>query len=127
MTTLELLLANELPEPKTKDIKVKRLSEAWGQDVVLTVRELSYNEVCSLTKEEDLRAAIVLEGVQEPNLHNLELMKKMKASTPLEMVEKLFQAGEIDDISREIEELSGYRKKTVENFVDEMVEEVKKN
>lgn len=125
MTTLELLLANELPEPKTKDIKVKRLSEAWGQDVVLTLRELSYNEVCSLTKEdgEHIRAAIVLEGVQEPNLKNMELMKKMKASTPLEMVEKLFQAGEIDDISREIEELSGYRKKTVED----MVEEIKKN
>lgn len=125
MTTLELLLANELPEPKTKDIKVKRLSEAWGQDVVLTLRELSYNEVKSLLKEEGdhMRAAIVLEGVKEPNMRNMELMKKMKAATPLEAVEKLFQPGEIEDIAIEIEMLSGYRHKTVAD----MIEEVKKN
>lgn len=125
MNTLDLLLANELPEPKTKDIKVKRLSEAWEQDVVLTLRELSYNEVRAILKEdgEHTRAAIVLEGVQEPSLKNMELMKKMKASTPLETVEKLFQAGEIEDIAIEIEKLSGYRRKTVED----MVEDVKKN
>ena len=54
-----------------------------------------------------------------PNLRDKALLEKHHAPTPAELVKGLLLPGEIEDLSREVERLSGYRTATLE--------EVKKN
>ena len=62
---------------------------------------------------------ILLAGVVEPDLRDPRLMEKYGGVTPAETVKAMFLPGEIEDISRAVEELCGYRRSTIE--------EVKKN
>lgn len=118
--TLDLLLGMEIPQPETAEYKVKRLSKLCGQDVVFRIRELSYNRVAELRKiDVDSDIHIVLAGVTEPDLKSAELQAKYGAPTPAELVKKLLRPGEVEDLSRAIERLCGYRVNTLE--------EVKKN
>lgn len=116
--TLDLLLkidAQNLPE---KEYKLKRLSGICGAPVVFKLRALPYNRAAELTKaeKEDIEVHILLAGVVEPNLKSPELMSKYNAPTPAEMVKKMLLPGEIIDISRAVERLSGYRTDTIEEI-----------
>lgn len=118
--SLELLLEMEIPQPETADYKVKRLSKLCGRDVVFRIRELSYNRVQELRRvETDSDVHILLAGVVEPDLKEEALQAKFGAPTPAELVKKMLRPGEIEDLKRAIERLSGYRVDTLE--------EVKKN
>lgn len=123
MDILDLLLSKEIPKLPEKVIKHKRLSKECGQDVTFKLRALTYEKSYDIIKlhQEDTEAYIILDGIVEPNLRNNELMKKYGAITPIELIKKLFLHGEIIDISREIEKLSGFRINTIET-----VDEVKK-
>lgn len=118
MDALKLLLDANVPELPEKELKVKRLSSMCGEPVVFKLKALPYNRATDLTKNqpEDLNVHIVLAGTVEPNLKDADLMAKYYASTPAELVKKLLLPGEIEDISREIEKLSGYRQVTVEEI-----------
>jgi len=114
---MDLLLKMEPTKPQTKKLKVKRLSRECGGDVTFTITGLGYEQVLQIKNEPaDLGVSILLEGVVEPELRNRELMEKYKAATPTELVEKLLLPGEIEDIAREIEKLSGYRRDVLEEF-----------
>lgn len=123
MDILELLLSKEITKLPEKVIKHKRLSKECGQDVTFKLRALTYEKSYDIMKlhQEDIEAYIVLDGIVEPSLRNNELMKKYGAITPIELIKKLFLHGEIIEISREIEKLSGFRIDTIET-----VNEVKK-
>lgn len=123
MDILELLLSKEITKLPEKVIKHKRLSKECGQDVTFKLRALTYEKSYDIMKlhQEDTEAYIVLEGIVEPSLKNNELMTKYGAVTPIELIKKLFLHGEIIDISRDIEKLSGFRINTIET-----VDEVKK-
>ena len=120
---LDILLRTEIPEPQTKRVKVKRLSKAAGEDVVFTLRELTFSRVAEIKKlhgeDGEMTVHILLAGVAEPNLKDRGLREKYGAATPAELVKKLLTPGEIEDLSRQVERLSGYRAETIE--------EVKKN
>ncbi len=111
---IDILLQNEIPAPKTRQIKIKRLSECCGEPVVFTLRELSFDRVEEIKQEREIAVHILLAGVVEPDLRNKSLSEKYKAATPADLVKKMLLPGEIEDISREIEKLSGYRTATVE-------------
>lgn len=116
-TVMDLLLDMEPTKTETKKMKVKRLSQLCKEDVTVTLAGLTYEKVLQIKQEpQDLGVAILLEGVTEPDLRNRALMEKYKAATPDELVKKLFLPGEIEDIAREIEKLSGYRKEVLEEF-----------
>lgn len=135
MDVLEILLAadekiiEKLPE---KEIEVTRLSEACGEPVIFKLRGMSYNRVAEIkamassteTAEEKVDLRILLAGVVSPNLKSKELQAKFGAPTPAELVKKMLLAGEIADISSEIERLSGYRRKTIRDV--SQTEEIKK-
>ena len=59
-----------------------------------------------------LQVLVVMEGVVDPNgkpmFKNKDIMAKFKASTPKELVRKLFLSGEIANIYGEIASLSGF-------------------
>lgn len=123
--TLELLLSMDVPAPREKNVKLKRLSEICGKDVVFRIRQISYNRLHEIVEQHngsgDISVFTVLAGVVSPNLKSKELMTKYGAVTPVDMLEKLLLPGEIEDLDREIERLCGYRYNTLEE-----VEEVKK-
>ena len=68
----------------------------------------------------EMRIMTVLEGIKEPDLKNKDLLKHLNAVTPKELVGKLFLSGEIEDICKKIDGLSGYEKDD-----DEVDEETK--
>lgn len=117
MDTLELLLKGERPNMPEKEIKLKRLSKACGGDIVFRLRALSFNRVAEIKNGHaggDMEIHILLAGVVSPDLKSEELKQKYSAVTPSEMIKTMLLPGEIEDISREIEKLSGYRVTTVE-------------
>ena len=117
MDPLELLLKAERPNMPEKEIKLKRLSKVCGGDVIFRLRALSYNRVAEIKNNHsggDMEVHILLAGVVSPDLKSEELKKKYNAITPVEMIKSMLLPGEIEDISREIEKLSGYRVATVE-------------
>ena len=116
MDVLELLLRKEISKLPEKEIRHKRLSKECGADVTFLLRGMPYETAHEITtsNRDDIEVHIVLAGLIEPSLKNNDLMKKYGAATPAELVKKLFLPGEITDISRAIERLSGYRIDTLE-------------
>lgn len=102
-----------LPE---KQYKVKRLSDICGQPVVFKLKALPYSRAYELTNSQidDINVHIILAGVVEPNLKDTELLKKYSAATPAELVKKLLLPGEIETLSKTIEQMSGYRTTVLE-------------
>lgn len=118
MNTLDLLLKAEIPDLPEKEYKLKRLSDICGEPVIFKLKGLTYSRANDLMKNqmEELNVHIVLAGTVEPNLKEKELLEKYNAITPAELVKKLLLPGEIEDLSRAIERLSGYREITVEEI-----------
>jgi hypothetical protein len=127
VNVLDLLLGSDIGEIKlpTKEMEITRLSNVFGAPFVITVSALSpdrYEEVQDMAvsvkgKDADieislLQILVVLEGVVDPNgkpmFKNRDLMSKFKASTPKELVRKIFLSGEIASIYGEIANLSGF-------------------
>jgi hypothetical protein len=118
MDALELLLRAEIPSMPEKEFKLKRLSQICGEPVIFKLRALPYNRVAELTKDEkdDLAVHILLAGTTEPNLKDKNLLAHFNAATPAELLKKMLLPGEIEDLSREVEKLSGFRVLTVEEI-----------
>lgn len=118
MDALDLLLKMDLPSPEEKEIKIKRLSRLCGEDVIFRLRQLSYSRVEEIRKanSEDVSIHILLSGVVSPSFKNTALREKYGAETPAELVKKLLLPGEIEDISRTIERMCGYRTETIEDI-----------
>ncbi len=115
---IDLLLNLDPPKLPEKDIKIKRLTKLCGADVVFKIRALPYNKVADVRKMagEDMSIDIILAGVASPDLKDSRLLQKYKAVTPAELVKSMLLPGEIEDISREIEKLSGYRTVAIEDI-----------
>lgn len=119
---MELLLKIDPPKAETANVKMKRLSRLVGQDVVFELRGLGYSRVAELRelmKPEDLPIHVILAGVAAPDLKSRTLLEKYHAAAPDELVKKLLNPGEIDDLYRKIQKLSGY--------LSDNIAEIKKN
>ncbi|QEY34615.1 hypothetical protein FL966_05860 [Caproiciproducens galactitolivorans] len=117
--TLELLLKAEIPNAPEKELKMKRLSKLCGGNVIFTIRALTYSRVAEIKEShnvEDMPVVIVLAGLKSPDLKSPELLAKYSVPTPAELLKKMLLPGEIEDLSREVEKLSGYRVSTVEEI-----------
>lgn len=113
---IDILLNNtrEIPE---KQIKMTRLSRDFGMEnpIIFTLRALPYDDVARIKRKgDDMSLYIILEGVKDPDLHSAALMEKYGVDTPIDAIKQIFLPGEIEDISRQIEELSGYRISNIE-------------
>ena len=83
--------------------------------MVFTLRALPYGRVQELQEmEKDVPVHILLAGCVTPNLKDPALMEKFGAATPAEAVKCLLLPGEIEDLSREVEKLCGYRRRTID-------------
>ena len=117
MDALQILLAREKEIPvQEREVKMKRLSRKGEEPVVFVLRSLSCNRVEEIRKisGDDAKLHILLAGVKSPDLRNQELMDHYGAATPTDLIKLMLLPGEIEDLGREIEQLSGYRTATLE-------------
>lgn len=118
---VDMLLRPDVPdvsrELPTKQVRVKRLSKLLKQDVVFTVRALLYGRVEDMKKATgDTALPILLAGLVDPDPKDAALNERFDAETPAEMLKRLLLPGEIEDLSIEVERLSGYRMSTIEEI-----------
>ena len=117
---VSLLLRPELPnvqkELPTAKYKVKRLSELLGTDVVFTLKGLPYGKVQKLRESlfGDVDIHILLQWCVDPDLKDPALKDRFGGATPAETVKAMLLPGEIEDLSRAVERLCGYRRQTID-------------
>ena len=96
----------------TARYEVKRLSRALKEPVALELRALPYGKAQELRDmERDQEVHILLAGC--PELKDDSLRAKFGGVTPAETVKAMLLPGEIADLSRAVERLSGYRQNTI--------------
>ena len=96
----------------TARYEVKRLSRALGEPVALELRALPYGKAQELRDmEHDQEVHVLLAGC--PELKDEGLRAKFGGVTPAETVKAMLLPGEIADLSRAVERLSGYRQNTI--------------
>lgn len=136
MNLVDVLLnsdVNKVLAENTEEYEVERLSKVLGEKFVLTLKSIPakrYSEiqitainVKGKSKNIDLYKMQMLtlnEGIKEPNLADTNLLKKFNVTTPFDMYEKLFLAGEITDIANKISVLSGYSEEEKKQNVEEV-------
>ena len=120
VSVLDLLLRPELPDVRRvlpeKQVEVKRLTELAGEPVVFTLRAMTYNETRQLYDKprEDQALSAVLYGCKDPDFRDKRLLDAEKGIvTPLDAIKARLSAGEIDEAYIEIQELSGYLRRTL--------------
>ena len=92
--------------------EIKRLSRTLGESVTLELRALPYGKAQELRElERDQEVHILLAGC--PELRDDRLAAKFGGVTPAETVKAMLLPGEIADLSRAVERLSGYRQNTI--------------
>lgn len=115
--TLDLLLQLEPPKGETTQVKIKRLSKLAGGDIIFQLKTLGYSRVAELkelTDPQDVPIQAVLAGVISPDLKSAALMEKYKVATPADLIRSMLTPGEIEDLYRKIQKLSGYLTETLE-------------
>ncbi|WP_312637133.1 phage tail assembly chaperone [Oscillibacter sp.] len=120
VSVLELLLKPELPDVRKvlpeKQVEVPRLSELAGEPVVFTLRGLSYDQVRQVQEKprSDQAAFGVLHGCVSPKWGDAALLDKTKGiATPIDAIKARLISGEIDELYMEIQQLSGYLRRTL--------------
>lgn len=96
----------DLPEftPETAEVELPRLG------IVLELRELSYDKLTSISREQDPNIHLILASVvnhpelrQEAWYHD-----KMGCATPVDALKRLLRRGEVTKVARVIDLLNGY-------------------
>lgn len=96
----------------TARYEIKRLSRALGEPVTVELRALPYGKAEELREvEHGQEVLILLAGCEE--LKDEGLTAKYGGATPAETVKAMLLPGEIADLSRAVERLSGYRQNTI--------------
>ena len=117
---LDLLLRPEMPDVRKqlpeKRVRVTRLSELAGQAVIFTLRGLPYDKIRKAQKMEDDRAlSLVLDGCVDPDFKNTRLLDDSAGIvTPFDAIKANLTSGEIDEIAVEVQILSGYLSRTLD-------------
>lgn len=119
---LDMMLRPEIPSvqkelPRAK-YEVKRLSRLAGEPVTLELYGLPYHKAQELKETEtDQEVLVLLAGC--PELRDQAFANKFGGVTPSETVKAMLLPGEIADLSRAVERLTGYRKFTIQEVKNE--------
>lgn len=115
----------KLARKERKDIEIKRLSGVLGKPFVVTVKAIQgerYTELVGDMIDEDgtvvyanaynTNLMVAMEGMVSPDVKNTELQKHFGCASPKDLMEKLFNGGELSKIADMVTDLSGYGKDT---------------
>ena len=135
MTALtEFLLANPVDTIEREVVVSKRIVDANGQMLKFKIRPmlneqyLEYQNQCTVPKKggkidfnsKRFNQLVILTHTVEPNFRSSELIQQAGVSTPEQLLNKMLLAGEIQTLSEQIREVSGFA-----DSLDELVDEVK--
>ena len=96
----------------TAKYEIKRLSRLEGEPVTLELKGLPYGKAQDLrVMEHEQDIHILLAGC--PELKDPALKEKFGGATPADTVKAMLLPGEIADLSRAVERLTGYRQNTI--------------
>lgn len=135
MTSLtEFLLANPVDTIEKEVVVSKRIVDENGQMLKFKVRPmlneqyLEYQNQCTVPKKggkidfntKRFNQLVILNHTVEPNFRSAELIQQAGVATPEQLLNKILLAGEIQILSEQIREVSGFA-----DSLDELVDEVK--
>lgn len=135
MTALtDFLLANPVNTIEKEVIVSKRIKDAEGNLLKFKVRPmlneqyLEYQNQCVVPKKggkidfnsKRFNQLVILNHTVEPNFRSVELMQQAGCATPEQLLNKFLLAGEIQVLSEQIRQISGFA-----DSLDELVDEVK--
>lgn len=110
-------------EEATKDYEIPRLTKKFQTPFILHLQEIPPKrvaEIQSLAFEMNGKGKLsqgdlysmnmlyVCEGVTNPEFADKEVLKHFKAATKKDIMAKLLNAGELSDVSGEVQKLSGF-------------------
>ena len=141
MNVLEVMLSQEkadeaLLTKETKEVELKRWTKIYGQKMKFIIqavgprRLLEIQRQCTTVKKSNVKdvdaymvqVLTLLDGVKDPDLKNKQLLDKFGVVTPKELINKIFNAGELVTLFTEIQKLSGV---DMDEDEDEAEEEIK--
>lgn len=112
-----LLMALPNRKKETCKIRMKRLSKEAGEPICFALTALDYDDVAWIkSMGGDMDAEIVLKGVLEPKFTDPEFAKSQGETLAREALKKYLSPGEIEDVSRRIQKLSGYLSLNIEEI-----------
>ena len=113
----ELLFCLPTRERRTARIKMNRLSEEAGKPIYFELRALHYDEVAWIrSRGDNMDAEVALKGVVSPKFESDEFAKSQGEARAQDALKKYLSPGEIEDVSRHIQKLSGYLSVNVEEI-----------
>ena len=108
-----------------KDIEIKRLSDLFGSPFVVTVKAIPgdrYSELAGRMIDDDgnpdyteaynVNVLVSIDGLVSPDVKSNDLQKHFGCASPKDLLDKLFNGGEIAKIADAITDLSGFGKDT---------------
>lgn len=132
MSTIDLLMgldAEKVTTVPTKELKLTRLSELTGADFIVKVKAIPakrFTELVSdirtkdgavdMAKAYEANVKIALAGLVDPSLKDKDLQEHYGASTPGQLIEKIFNGSEIGAMADAITSLSGFSGDVVEEI-----------
>lgn len=141
MNVLEVMLSQEkadeaLLAKETKEVELKRWTKIYGLKMKFIIqavgprRLLEIQRQCTTVKKGNVKdvdaymmqVLTLLDGVKDPDLKNKQLLDKFGVVTPKELINKIFNAGELVTLFTEIQKLSGV---DMDEDEDEAEEEIK--
>lgn len=138
MNLVDALLAADVgtvTKKQTKDYEVVRLSKVLGTPFVLKLQEITDRHMTEImqnaikmnkrgkvekTDYYSLKMNVITEGVVNPEFTDLRILKRFKVATKKELLGKLLNSGERQNIYDEIQKLSGYNSEDAEEKVNEV-------
>lgn len=118
-----------LKEAAKQDLEITRLSKVFDEPFTVTVKEISYKRIADLrmlatqdgvADESAFLQLVVTDGIVSPDFGVKELLQKFQVPSKQALFTKLFKAGELELIAREVLSLSGYGDKDIKKVVNEV-------
>ena len=105
--------AAKLAAKENKQVEITRLSTHFGEPFIVTCATMSidqFQHVVETSKEEDYKAGIVLEGcrIDGKKFSDAVWLNALGVQKGIDVVKKLFRAGEIQKLHNTVSLLSGY-------------------
>ena len=115
MARKEQMLASKKVQ-KTKELYVSSL------EGTITITEPTRDIILEASGMEDNKGDVytVYQCVTEPNIKDRELQKEFECVEPMDIVEKVFSAGEITNIALKCIELAGYGQNSIKELVTDI-------
>lgn len=108
VTLKDLIARAEQSKKDKKELRRLYVTSLEGTITIIKPDRAMVLEAMDMENEEDGDRYLVYNCVVDPNLKDKDLQNAYKTISPLEIVDKIFDPGEIANISKEIVRLAGY-------------------